>query len=172
MQELRATYADMTAARTAIDALQYGGVDPADIQLLGAAADAARRADEQRNSAARDLPLVRRVLWRGVWWSIVGAPVGALLGGALALVGLQIINWWFTVLLWALFGHLLGGMIGAYAALGIGTAWEMTFQDVEGMPVVLAVRATTPDAAARADRLLRATQPRGIDAGATGAEAR
>jgi hypothetical protein len=162
MQELRATYPDMTAARAAIDALQYGGIDPADIRLLGRAADAARRADERRNSTARDVPLVWRVFWRGVLWSLIGTPVGALLGAVLVAAGLVVINWWFTVLMWALFEHLLGGIWGAYAALGIGDAWEMTFQDIEGMPIVVAVRAVTADAEARVERILRDTKPAGL----------
>lgn len=158
--EIAATYGTMAAARKAIDDLQYGGVDGSRIRLLGAAADAARAADARTNSAARDRPLVWRIFWRGVLWSLVGTPVGALLGLTLGLAGLEVINLWFTVLLWALFGHLLGGMWGAYAALSTGDAWEMTFQDVEGMPIVVAVRIEGD--AARVERVLRANTPTAV----------
>ena len=134
--------------------------DGSRIRLLGAAADAARAADARTNSAARDRPLVWRIFWRGVLWSLVGTPVGALLGLTLGLAGLEVINLWFTVLLWALFGHLLGGMWGAYAALSTGDAWEMTFQDVEGMPIVVAVRIEGD--AARVERVLRANTPTAV----------
>lgn len=160
--EITATYAAMASARKAIDELQYAGVDGSRIRLLGAAANAARSADARKSSAERDRPLVWRVFWRGVLWSLVGTPAGALLGLALGLAGLDVINVWFTVLLWALFGHLLGGMWGAYAALSTGDAWEMTFQDAEGMPVVVAVRVEGD--AARVERILRANTPTAVGA--------
>jgi hypothetical protein len=51
----------------------------------------------------------------------------------------------------------MGGMWGAYAALSIGDAWEMTFQDVEGMPVVVAVHVESAETADRVERMLRAS---------------
>lgn len=160
--DVTASYADMAAARRAIDALQFAGFDPAEIRLLGAAADAARRAEARANMSRRDLPLIRRITWRAILWSLVGAPVGAVIGAVLVPAGAIVINWWFTVLMWTLFGHLIGGMWGAYAALSIGDAWEMTFEHVEGMPIVVAVRAEDERAAARAERILRAHAPAGV----------
>ncbi len=160
--DVTATYGDMGAARRAIDALQYGGIDPAQIRLLGAALDAARAADARTDTSARDMPMIWRVFWRGVWWSIIGAPVGAIGGLALGLAGFVAINIWVTIGVWALFGHLMGGMWGAYAALSIGSAWEMTFQDVEGTPVVVAVRAEGSEQAARVEHLLRGSGPTGV----------
>jgi hypothetical protein len=155
--DVTATYADMAAARRAIDALQYGGIDPSQIRLLGAAADAARAADARTDTSARDVPMIWRVFWRGVLWSIIGAPAGAVAGLALGLAGFVAINIWITIAVWALFGHLMGGMWGAYAALSIGDAWEMTFQDVEGMPVVVAVHVESAETADRVERMLRAS---------------
>jgi len=160
--DVTATYADMAAARRAIDALQFAGFDPAEIRLLGAAAEAARRAEARTNMSDRDVPLVWRVLGRGILWSIVGTPVGAVIGVVLAVAGAVVINWWFTVLMWALFGHFIGGMWGAYAALSIGDAWEMTFERVEGAPIVVSVRVADAAAAGRAERALRAHGPAGV----------
>jgi hypothetical protein len=101
--------------------------------------------------------MIWRVFWRGVLWSIIGAPVGAVAGLALGLAGFVAINIWITIAVWALFGHLMGGMWGAYAALSIGDAWEMTFQDVDGMPVVVAVHVESAETADRVERMLRAS---------------
>ena len=160
--DLTASYADMDGARKAIDALEFHGIDPSRIRLLGAAADAARRADERPNMARRDLRLAWRLIWRAVLWSLIGAAAGAVAGVGFWLAGFVVINPWFTVLMWALFGHLTGGMWGAYAALSIGDAWEMTFERVDGMPVVVAVRVDGAAAAAHAERILRASAPQGV----------
>ncbi|MBF6600918.1 MAG: hypothetical protein IVW36_10460 [Dehalococcoidia bacterium] len=138
--DVSATYGSAAAARRAIEALQYAGIDPSQIRLLGAAVDAARAADARPNASGRDLPMVWRVFWRGLLWSVIGTPAGALVGLALGLAGFVAINLWITIALWALFGHLLGGIWGAYAALSIGDAWEMTFQDAEAAPVIVSVR--------------------------------
>ncbi|HYM14568.1 MAG TPA: hypothetical protein VEZ14_03340 [Dehalococcoidia bacterium] len=154
-----AEYADLAGARRAIDALQFSGVEAGDIALLGAAAVAARRADTRTNMAARDTPLIWRILWRGFLWSIVGGVLGVALGLVFTFSGVDVFggdNVALQVASWAMFFHVAGALWGAYAAISGGGAWEATFMaaDVEGR-VLLGVRAAPGADAARIARTLR-----------------
>lgn len=157
-----AEYADMEAARRAIDALQFNGVEAGRIALLGAAAEAARRADAKANMAERDTPLIWRILWRGLLWSIVGGVVGVALGLIFTVSGVEVFggdNLALQVASWAMFAHIAGALWGAYAAISSGGAWEATFMaaDVHG-PVILGVRASSDGDVQRVERILREKQ--------------
>lgn len=157
-----ALYADMESARRAIDALQNNGVEANSITLSGEGADAARRiANSSRNTNASDAPILGRVIWRCVLWSIVGAVLGVGVGLAFGLSGLTFPgmsnNAALQVVSWAMFLHIGGALWGAYAGISNGSAWELTFQPIgsEGGRVFVNVAATNEHDSHRAERVLR-----------------
>lgn len=155
-----AEYPSMPAARRAIEALQYDGVEATRISLAGPAVEEARQADSEPNSLRRDEPIVWHIVLRAVWWSIVGGVAGALVGLIAAAIGfdfgvggppIQIAGW-------AMFGHVAGGLWGAYAALTSGDAWELTFQPTQGA-VIVSVRADNRREIDRCLHIMREKQP-------------
>jgi len=161
-----AEYADMAAARRAIDALQFGGVEATRIALLGEAAESARRADAQRNMAGRDTPLMWRIIWRGFLWSIVGGVLGVALGLVFGLLGVGLPGYGgslgIQIASWAMFAHVAGALWGAYAAISSGDAWEATFQSGPTGPVVIGVRTDDPREIERSARILREKQANSV----------
>jgi hypothetical protein len=156
-----ALYPNMEGARRAIDALQNDGVEANSISLSGEGADAAKRmADSQRNTSASDAPILGRVIWRCVLWSIVGAVLGVAIGLAFGLSGLLLPgtsnNVALQVASWAMFLHVGGALWGAYAGISSGSAWELTFQPAgDNGRVFVNVAATNERESARAERVLR-----------------
>lgn len=132
---MTALYGDMDGARRGIEALQNDGVEAGTISLSGEGADAAKRiASSQRNTNASDAPIIARVVWRCVLWSIVGAVAGIGVGLALGTSGLTLPgmsnNLAIQVASWAMFLHVGGALWGAYAGISSGSAWALTFQPV------------------------------------------
>ena len=159
---ISALYADMQGARRAIDALQNDGVEANSIALTGEGADAARRiANGSRNTNASDAPILGRVIWRCVLWSIVGAILGAGVGFVLGLSGLTFPgvsnNMAIQIASWAMFLHVGGALWGAYAGISNGSAWALTFQPIgsEGGRVFVNVAASNEHDSHRAERILR-----------------
>ncbi len=157
-----ALYLDMEGARRAIDALQNDGVEAANITLSGEGADAAKRiANSSRNTNASDAPILGRVIWRCVFWSIVGAVLGVGVGFAFGLSGLTFPGTSNSMALqvasWAMFLHVGGALWGAYAGISSGSAWELTFQPVgsDRGRVFVNVAATNERESSRAERVLR-----------------
>jgi hypothetical protein len=156
---VRGTVSGMAQARRAIDALQFAGIEANDISLAGeGAAAAARLADSSTNSARSDAPIIWRVAWRGFWWSVWGAIAGVAAGFVFGLSGLTLPgtsnSMALQIVSWGMFLHVGGAIVGVYAAITSGSAWELTFQPVEG-PVVIAVRSGDVRHVARAERVLR-----------------
>lgn len=151
----------MVVARRAIEALQNDGVEANIITLSGEGADAAkRRADSQRNHNASDAPIIGRVIWRCVLWSIVGGGLGVVVGLVLGGSGLTLPgssnNLALQVASWAMFFHVGGALWGAYAGISSGSAWELTFQPVSGGGrVFVDVAAENEQESQRAERILR-----------------
>jgi hypothetical protein len=156
---VRGTVPGMAEARRAIDALQFAGIEANDISLAGeGAAEAARLAGASANSGRSDAPIIWRVAWRGFWWSIWGLVLGVAAGVVFGLSGLTLPGTSNSMVLqivsWAMFLHVGGAIVGVYAAITSGSAWELTFQPVAG-PVVIAVRSGDVARIARAERVLR-----------------
>jgi len=156
---VRGTVPGMAQARRAIDALQFAGIEANDIALAGeGAAAAARLADTSRNSGRSDAPIIWRVAWRGFWWSVWGAVLGVAAGFVFGLSGMTLPgtsnSMALQIVSWAMFLHVGGAIVGVYAGVTSGSAWELTFQPVEG-PVVIAVRSGDVSQIARAERVLR-----------------
>jgi hypothetical protein len=154
-----ATFAGMRPARRAIEALQLAGVEATRITLAGEGAAAARAADNERDTSARDLGMLRRIIWLSVLWGVAGAAVGALVGVAAGSLGLFGGNMGIQIAGWAMFFHVSGGLVGAYAAISNGDAWEMTFQRADSGPVEVRVRPRNAADARRIEALLRAKRP-------------
>ena len=156
-----ALFANMEGARRAIDALQNDGVEAGTISLSGEGADAARHmANSQRNTNASDAPILGRVIWRCVLWSIVGAVLGAGVGLAFGLSGVLLPGTSNGVAIqvasWAMFLHVGGALWGAYAGISSGSAWELTFQPAgDNGRVFVNVSATDERESMRAERVLR-----------------
>jgi hypothetical protein len=162
-----ATYADMDGARRAIEALQFGGVEASRIYLMGEGAEeAARVAGSRLDSSASDRPILSRIVWRTVWWSIVGGVVGVGVGLFFGLSGFGGIPGMsnsvaLQVASWGMFLHIAGAILGAYAGVSMGSAWELTFQPIRGR-VIVAVRERDEKSVERAERIMRGKSPLSI----------
>ena len=173
--KVSALFAGMEGARRAIEALQNDGIEANTISLSGEGADAAKRlASSQRNTNASDAPILARVIWRCVWWSIVGAVLGVGVGFAFGSSGLTFPGTSNSMALqvasWAMFLHVAGALWGAYAGISSGQAWELTFQPVgaDSGRVFVNVAAANEHESRRAERVLRSKSPLAIQrAGAT-----
>ena len=77
-----------------------------------------------------EAPLLRRVFWSGLWWSVGGGLVGAVLGLLVGLAGLGLPgtpdNLAVQVASWAMFLHVAGALVGCYAALDTGDRFART----------------------------------------------
>ena len=155
-----ATFGGMREARRAIEALQLAGVEAARISLCGEAAEAALAADRERDTSARDLGMLRRIIWLAVLWSIAGALLGAAVGAVAGQLGLFGGHLGIQIAGWAMFFHVAGALFGVYAAISNGDAWEQTFQHNHTGPVQLRVRTAALAAdAPRIEGLLRVRRP-------------
>lgn len=153
-------YVEMRDAREAIEALEFAGVEASDISLLGeVAAEAAERADEETNTAARDRGIISRVAGRAILFGSTGAIAGAILGLLLAGIGAEFARVGDSVAVqaasWGLFGAIVGSLIGAYSAFAIGRAWELTFEPAGGGEVLVGVHSEDAKEAEKAARVLR-----------------
>lgn len=155
-----AAYPDMDGARKAIDALQFAGVDSADIALLGSGARKAQnRADRSIDTTERDRPMVGHIVLRAVVFGAIGAGVGAALGFVLALIGFEfgpaVDSLPVQLATWAMFGVIVGTLWGAYSALSVNPGWELTFQPTDTARVLVGVNRRTDAEIERAEKLLR-----------------
>lgn len=158
---VRGTFTDMAGARRGIDALQFGGIEANDITLSGEGAAQAEQLASRTHTGASDAPIIWRVVWRGFWWSIAGGVLGAAIGAILGLSGLSLPGTSNSMVLqivsWAMFMHVGGAILGVYAGVTTGSAWELTFQPVEGA-VTVAVRSADIGTIAKAERIMREKQ--------------
>ncbi len=158
-----ASYPDMAGARKAIDALQFGGVDANNISLLGERAQqASDKAAGETNTTAREQPIVMRVLRRAIFWGIAAAIVGGVLGLILASIGLAFPAVGDSVAVqagsWALFGLVGGTLVGAYSALTVSEALELTFEPVDDGNVLVGVHSEDAKGIDKATEILRSKE--------------
>jgi outer membrane lipoprotein SlyB len=153
-----ASYPDMKHARRAIEALQFAGVDANQISLLGQTAEQAASWAEKDTTQA-DTPLVMQILLRAVPWALVGAITGVALGGILAAIGFEYgpVGASATVQIasWGLFGTIVGALVGAYSAITVSEAWELTFEPVDDGRVLVGVHSDDEKDVESAARILR-----------------
>lgn len=162
---VRGTFTDMAGARRAIDALQFGGIEANDIALSGEGVAQAEQLASRGNTGASDSPIIWRVVWRGFWWSIAGGVLGVAIGAVFGMSGLTLPgtsnSMALQIVSWAMFLHVGGAIVGIYAGVTTGSAWELTFQPVAGA-VTVAVRSGDTGRIAKAKRILHEKQATGI----------
>ena len=131
------------SARAAVQRLREAGVPHATISV-------SRRAGVA--SAPPEMPTMSRVFWSGLWWSVVGAVVGGLLGLSVGLLGVGVpgtpSNIGIQVASWAMGFHVLGALLGCYLVLDTGDRFARKAEHHDA-PLTL-VRVSTGDAEARA----------------------
>ncbi len=158
-----ATYPDMSRARRAIDALQFGGVEAGKISLLGEGArQAEQQANQRKNTTDRDAPVAQRLIGRALFWGAAGAIVGAALGLVLGALGVNfapaVDNFLVQTLAWALFGAIVGSLWGGFSGISQGDAWELTYAsdggDVDGQ-ILVAVHSDNENDIQRAEKIMR-----------------
>jgi hypothetical protein len=130
--ELTVACADLDEARATVAALRGHGVPVQAIAI-------ARPPTAKRPEARARAPLMMRVLWRGFWWSAVGAVAGAVVGLVLARFDIGIpgtgVGPALQVASWAMFLHVAGALGGAYLVLTEGGGWELEPPRVAGVQV-------------------------------------
>jgi hypothetical protein len=159
-----AVFLSMGQARSAIDALERGGVEAASISLLGPGAEEARRSTDTRRRDERSFRrLGRRTMAGVVAGALIGAVIGLLLG--LFLFGLPgagpvlRASVWFTALGGAAVGAIVTGIVGAYSSVDMTPAFELTLEPVHADHVLVGVHASDRDAAERGAGILRSVHP-------------
>lgn len=158
-------FTDMESARTAVLALERGGIDEHDISLLGRGAaetKVATNVHEQDGNVTKD---VAKVSMAG---TAAGGGLGALagfVGGALAwgipgigpVVGSAV---WAATLGGAGVGAAIGGLTSGVAVLGQSDTWADTYQEtLSAGHVLVGVHADSPEALAKAEEQLAKQNP-------------
>lgn len=153
-----AAYADMAAAKSAVDALQISGIEAANIALLGGRATEAEMQTAADQTRASDRNMTRDIATRAVTGLIVGAVAGLALGG----------------LLYALFdigvaasliaGVIIGGTVGAVASAmwSLNTRSELAelpYRPVAPGHVLVGVRSEQASDVDRGESVLSSHQP-------------
>jgi hypothetical protein len=159
-----AVFASMDQARSAIDALERGGVEAATISLLGPGAEEARGTTDTRRRDERSfLRLGRRTIAGVVAGAVTGAVIGFVIGlfafglpGAGPVVKASV---WYTALGGAAVGAIVAGIVGAYSSVDMTPAFELTLEPVRADHVLVGVHASDREAAERGASLLRSVHP-------------
>jgi len=151
-----ATFADMEAAREAVQSLGQAGIDAENISLLGQAVDEARQDPDTR---LRDLEATGDIAKRAGGGAAAGGALGALAGvaafaipGVGPVVGMGLLA---AAAAGAIGGGAVGGMVGGVSGLSLEDDWDLTFQDhIRAGRVLVAVHAEERDDAERAAEVL------------------
>jgi hypothetical protein len=139
-----AQYADLGAARHAIQQLEAQGIDGDDIALVGASARQLEGSAHREQSDPRILSHAGVAIALGVVaGGAVGAVLGAVLVGAIVLLweGLDARAWVFGLMIgwFAAGGALLGAFAGVSRAIGFSESIPITFEGEAETPPWLAV---------------------------------
>ncbi len=172
---VEAEYPTMKGATQAMSALEWAGIEAANVAMAGPAIE---RAFYKRDTQQRDTRLARDMIKRAGGTAVVGIIVLGILGGIAGLVvgrlwGLDGYNSWLTSGLGALLGLIIGGeggaMIGGEAALNMNEASEFKYDDSEeGVPAIVRVHVHDEKMAQRAATILQAKHPRSMQCLADG----
>ena len=167
---IRAVYDDLAHGRRAMIALQRAGIDAMNISLAGRPIDRAEANLDKRAEEGRATGYVlRRVL--------AGAAIGAAIGALIALAGSIVYNaiggrelitsgTAVGVGVGALGLSAAGGVFGGIAGMGLGSQWELTFDEERGDgDVVLEINVEDDDARTKISDTLRTTDPSRVEEG-------
>jgi hypothetical protein len=155
-----ARFATPTAARVVIEALENGGIDGNNIELLEPAAALAPA--QTRKTDVHIAKHLARVIAEGVLVGIAaGACVAVIASVVLVLgTGLGFGEAFFAcVLICVLFGATMGGFVAFERAGTLSDAWPRTFEDRSALPVWLGVYAREARVRGRARQILEASHP-------------
>ncbi|HEY3209322.1 MAG TPA: hypothetical protein VGL18_05955, partial [Actinomycetota bacterium] len=144
-----AVFAGMSEARTAIDALERGAIEAAEISLLGPAAE---EAAEHMDTRQRDAGVAGRVGTRATVGAVAGGATGGLAGFLAGLVAFAIpgvgpvvgAGVWAATIGGAVAGGSVGGVIGGYSAVDMNEAYELTYESVRAGRVLVGVHSEDP----------------------------
>jgi hypothetical protein len=163
-----AVFPGMQQAREAIDALERGGIDAAEVSLLGPAAE---EAAEHLDTRDRDESMTERVGSRATAGAVAGGATGGLAGflaglAAFAIPGVGPVlgaGVWAATIGGAVAGGSIGGVIGGYSAVDMNEAYELTYESVRAGRVVVGVHSEDPAHVRRGEEILRKLDPLGVD---------
>jgi hypothetical protein len=158
----------MQQAREAIDALERGGIDAAEVSLLGPAAE---EAAEHLDTLDRDEGMAERVGSRATVGAVAGGATGGLAGflaglAAFAIPGVGPVlgaGVWAATIGGAVAGGSVGGVIGGYSAVDMNEAYELTYESVRAGRVVVGVHSEDPAHVQKGAEILRKLDPLGVD---------
>lgn len=162
-----AWFPSLERAREAIGSLGAGGIEAANISLLGRPASQAAGESDVRETDARMTEFVsRRVAIGAIVGIAAGCFSGFLVGGiALALAGLEPLGpgVWITTVCGGVAGGVVGGLVGGESALDMTEAWELTFRPVENGSVLVSVHSDYKQDVDRATEILETKEPLRLD---------
>lgn len=158
----------MQEARKAIDALERGGIEAAEISLLGAAAE---EAAEHMDTRERDAGVAGRVGTRAAVGAAAGGATGGMAGflAGLAAFGLPGVGpvlgagVWAATIGGAVAGGSVGGVIGGYSAVDMNDAFELTYESVRAGRVLVGVHSEDPDRVDKGEQILRKLEPLSVE---------
>lgn len=153
---VRATYAEMEAARRAIATLERHGIPGSDIKLEGPGAEEAAADDDQSDTDERFMHEAEKSVLTG---GAIGAAVGVLLGLIGGVVWLGNLGIYMAAIAGLFGGGGLGFLVGAIARVQESDAAELTFGDAEGKEVIVAVHTQDRDDFDKAVKQLGDTDP-------------
>ena len=165
---LEAEYASIRNAEQAVSALEWAGIEPANVNVEGPAVE---RAFYRRDTQQRDTKVAQSMIRRAGIGVLIGATFAGLSGGIIGLIvgrayGLSGYDAWLTSGLGALLGGIIGTNIGAFIggemALNINEAAEFKFEEDTHEPALVRVQVTDEKAADRALTILRAKKPMSV----------
>jgi hypothetical protein len=110
-------------------------------------------------SPPSDMPAMSRVFWSGLIWSIVGGAIGAGAGLVVGLLDLGVPGTPTTIAIqitaWAMFGHVLGALLGCYLALDTGDRFANKASHHDPAATLVRVRVSSAEAASRAEEIMQ-----------------
>jgi hypothetical protein len=154
----------MAEARKALDALERGGIDAAEISLLGPTVE---EAAEQVDTRERDAGVAARVGARAAVGAAAGGATGGLAGfiaglAAFAIPGVGPVlgaGVWAATIGGAVAGGSVGGVIGGYSAVDMSEAYELTYESVRAGRVVVGVHSEDPAHVDKGEEILGKLEP-------------
>lgn len=157
-----AEFADLKAARKAINALGRARIEADNISMIGPAAE---ETAGQTETAAADTPLAQYLSTRvgsgATAGTLGGAVAGLVIGGfAAGVLGVEVsAGMLLAVMLFAAVGFgAIGGFVGSMFSLQAADQWELTFHDARGRAIV-GVHSENPEDIDVATRVLEQQDP-------------
>jgi hypothetical protein len=159
-----AVFPDMQAAAEAVDALERGGIDGAEISVLGKPVEeAATETDTTERDAAVSNRVGKRVMVGAASGTAAGGLAGFLAGlAAFAIPGVGPVigvGVWASTVAGAVAGGAVGGVVGGVSSLDMTEAWELTQEEVGAGRVLVGVHSADPDRVEKGSQILRDGEP-------------